>query len=97
MVPTFGSDTPTDLQIREITGTRFSIPATDATSEAEENTELATQKLMPKKEEESTTQTIIALRLPYSPPLTPYPPPAEVLSARSSYPDPDIFGRVWNI
>ncbi len=95
MVPTFGSDTPTEVQIREA-ARKMPQPVTEAARNGEQ-TEEHTGNEMAEEDEEEEEAVIIGLRMPYDLPLTPYGPDDEVWSARSPYAEPDIFGRVWNI
>lgn len=95
MIPTFGSDTPTDAQIREVlpAPTTRSTTTADAVGarnqvEGEEDKE---------KGEGADQVVLVGLRMPYDLPLVPYAPNDEVWSARSAYPEPDLFGRTWNL
>ncbi len=90
MVPTFGSDTPSDAQIRDVV--TASRNRTTTIANREEATE---EQKTPEKGEDELV--IVGLRIPYDLPLTPYSPDDEVWSARSSYPEPDRFGRAWNV
>ena len=87
MVPTFGSDTPTDTQIREMVAT---------TPILAERMRKGGQDGDGDEEALEDELVIVGLRMPYNLPLTPYGPDDEVWSARSSYPEPDVFGRTWN-
>ena len=87
MVPTFGSDTPTDTQIREMVATTPSLA---------ERMRKGGQDGDGDEEALEDELVIVGLRMPYNLPLTPYGPDDEVWSARSSYPEPDVFGRTWN-
>ncbi|KAF7505866.1 hypothetical protein GJ744_012488 [Endocarpon pusillum] len=96
MVPTFGSNTPSDAQIRDLL--TASPPSLRVGGNREE-----------KREEDSDREeaaaaaaaeaelVIVGLRMPYDLPLTPYSPADQVWSARSSYTEPDRFGGVWNV
>jgi tyrosyl-DNA phosphodiesterase 1 len=99
MISTFGSDTPTESQIRDVitaadtsrvhNKTENEDKAADVESEEDQEDE--------GEEEEEEDLVIIGLRMPYDLPLTPYGPDDEVWSARSSYAEPDVFGRAWNV
>lgn len=104
MIPSFGSDMPTDAQIQH-----FAKGVTTTTSAPSEITNLHRKRKdidsdgddeVEKQKEELADEEpplLVALRMPYDLPLTPYSADDEVWSARSSYPEPDIFGRVWNV
>jgi tyrosyl-DNA phosphodiesterase 1 len=103
MVPTFASDKPTITHIENaITRTKISHQQSKtATKDPEDiDTESETEsgrETEPETETAASNVTIVALRMPYDLPLTPYGPGDEVWSARASYAELDRFGRAWNV
>lgn len=91
MVPTFGSNTPSDAQIRDLmtaSPTRTPGGNRDKTAEEDRDQEAAAA---------ADEIVVVGLRMPYDLPLAPYSPDDEVWSARSSHTEPDSFGAVWNV
>ena len=91
MVPTFGSNTPSDAQIRDVvTASTTRTPGANREERAGEH----------RNQEEAAAENeivVVGLRMPYDLPLTPYSPDDEVWSAKSSHTEPDRFGGVWNV
>ncbi|ERF69581.1 hypothetical protein EPUS_01911 [Endocarpon pusillum Z07020] len=92
MVPTFGSNTPSDAQIRDVV---TASPTRRLGGNREERTEKDSDDEEAAAEDDELV--IVALRMPYDLPLTPYSPDDEVWSAKSSHTEPDSFGGVWNV
>jgi tyrosyl-DNA phosphodiesterase 1 len=95
MIPTFGSDTPAEADFRDAVTTAHTACLHDKTGNEDK---VADRKSEDDQEEEEEEDLVtIGLRMPYDLPLTPYGPNDEVWSARSSYAEPDVFGRAWNV
>jgi tyrosyl-DNA phosphodiesterase 1 len=92
MIPTFGSDTPTEADIRDVVAAHRAC-LHDKTGNDDRSADGESEE----DQEEEEDLVTIGLRMPYDLPLTPYEPNDEVWSARSSYTEPDVFGKVWNI
>lgn len=98
MIPTFGSDTPSDRQVAEAMSSRRTTAAykTTIANRTDPEPDSDTASISTSNPDSDPEDVIIGLRMPYDLPLTPYGPNDEVWSARSSYVEPDRWGRVWN-